>query len=280
MSVLLQTTLGPLVIDLNLSSCPVFCHSFLSLCSINYYSKHLIFNVIQNRFLQTGDPTGTGTGGSSIHGLTNGKESRFLKDELTPLTPDQRTIKGLCLTTRIGNKASTQGSQFTITTASGPGMSVHEYSAFDEAQVFGQVVEDTSDVLRKINEIYTDKDGRPYTDVRVEWCEVIDWGGMEVIEDTIKGQLRVDRKFMDRPEEENIEIRIKAGDEIEDDVEGKGVEEVEEELRKKEAKSRAVVLEMIGDIKSADDKPPENVLFICKLNPVTEEDDLELIFSR
>ena len=55
---------------------------------------------------------------------------------------------------------------------------------------------------------------------------------------------------------------------------------MEEELRKKEAKSRAVVLEMIGDIKSADDKPPENVLFICKLNPVTEEDDLELIFSR
>lgn len=27
-------------------------------------------------------------------------------------------------------------------------------------------------------------------------------------------------------------------------------------------------------------KPPDNVLFVCKLNPVTEDKDLELIFSR
>ena len=29
-----------------------------------------------------------------------------------------------------------------------------------------------------------------------------------------------------------------------------------------------------------DAKPPENVLFVCKLNPVTDEEDLQLIFSR
>lgn len=27
-------------------------------------------------------------------------------------------------------------------------------------------------------------------------------------------------------------------------------------------------------------KPPENVLFVCKLNPITTEEDLEIIFSR
>ena len=37
---------------------------------------------------------------------------------------------------------------------------------------------------------------------------------------------------------------------------------------------------MLGDLPDADVKPPENVLFVCKLNPVTEDDDLELIFSR
>ena len=37
---------------------------------------------------------------------------------------------------------------------------------------------------------------------------------------------------------------------------------------------------MIGDIPDADVRPPENVLFVCKLNPVTKEDDLEVIFSR
>lgn len=37
---------------------------------------------------------------------------------------------------------------------------------------------------------------------------------------------------------------------------------------------------MVGDIPDAEMKPPENVLFICKLNPITEDKDLELIFSR
>jgi peptidyl-prolyl cis-trans isomerase-like 4 len=48
----------------------------------------------------------------------------------------------------------------------------------------------------------------------------------------------------------------------------------------KEAHNRAVVLEMIGDLPEADAKPPPNMLFICKLNPVTTEEDLEIIFSR
>lgn len=37
---------------------------------------------------------------------------------------------------------------------------------------------------------------------------------------------------------------------------------------------------MVGDLPDADIKPPENVLFVCKLNPVTTDEDLEIIFSR
>jgi peptidyl-prolyl cis-trans isomerase-like 4 len=37
---------------------------------------------------------------------------------------------------------------------------------------------------------------------------------------------------------------------------------------------------MIGDIPFAAVRPPENILFVCKLNPVTADEDLELIFSR
>lgn len=37
---------------------------------------------------------------------------------------------------------------------------------------------------------------------------------------------------------------------------------------------------MVGDLPDADVKPPENVLFVCKLNPVTTDADLRLIFSR
>ena len=37
---------------------------------------------------------------------------------------------------------------------------------------------------------------------------------------------------------------------------------------------------MLGDLPDADIKPPDNVIFVCKLNPVTRDEDLQLIFSR
>ncbi len=37
---------------------------------------------------------------------------------------------------------------------------------------------------------------------------------------------------------------------------------------------------MVGDLPFAEIKPPENVLFVCKLNPITRDSDLETIFRR
>ena len=51
-------------------------------------------------------------------------------------------------------------------------------------------------------------------------------------------------------------------------------------MGRKEAQANAQILEMVGDIPDADAKPPENVLFVCKLNPATTAEDLEVIFSR
>ncbi|ONK66492.1 uncharacterized protein A4U43_C06F8760 [Asparagus officinalis] len=51
-------------------------------------------------------------------------------------------------------------------------------------------------------------------------------------------------------------------------------EELEELIRAKDAHTN------IGDIPDAEIKPPENVLFVCKLNPVTQDEDLFTIFSR
>lgn len=58
------------------------------------------------------------------------------------------------------------------------------------------------------------------------------------------------------------------------------MEEIIEMRKEKEAKAAATILEIVGDIPDADIAPPENVLFVCKLNPVTNDDDLEIIFSR
>ncbi|KAL8761771.1 MAG: hypothetical protein Q9184_002132 [Pyrenodesmia sp. 2 TL-2023] len=58
-------------------------------------------------------------------------------------------------------------------------------------------------------------------------------------------------------------------------------EELAEKLRReREARAQALTLEIVGDLPFAEVKPPENVLFVCKLNPVTEDEDLNLIFSR
>ena len=40
------------------------------------------------------------------------------------------------------------------------------------------------------------------------------------------------------------------------------------------------VLEILGDMPSGKSSPPENFLFICKLNKLTQEKDLSLIFSQ
>merc|ERR1712232_1544752 len=81
----------------------------------------------------------------------------------------------------------------------------------------------------------------------------------------------------DRPPSETVEIRISAAEENFDEEEDKKRQEA---LLEKEDKSREVLLEMLGDLPSADLKPPENVLFVCKLNSVTDDEDLQLTFSR
>lgn len=68
--------------------------------------------------------------------------------------------------------------------------------------------------------------------------------------------------------------------EDEDPLETMPEEEAEEIRRKKAAQASALTLEMVGDLPFANVRPPENVLFVCKLNPVTRDEDLELIFSR
>lgn len=55
------------------------------------------------------------------------------------------------------------------------------------------------------------------------------------------------------------------------DMDDASREEQHEKLRReREARAHALTLEIVGDLPYAEVKPPENVLFVCKLNPVTE----------
>lgn len=73
--------------------------------------------------------------------------------------------------------------------------------------------------------------------------------------------------------------RIAADEEIEDESKFSATQ-LQEMKAEQEAKAQATILEIVGDIPDADIAPPENVLFVCKLNPVTTDEDLEIIFGR
>lgn len=92
-----------------------------------------------------------------------------------------------------------------------------------------------------------------------------------------------------RPPAETAEVRVPVQeldlDDDDDDPEGSGkdpaaLRQRAEEAARREDHGRAVVLELLGDLPDADLKAPEHVLFVCKLNPITQDEDLELIFSR
>ena len=73
------------------------------------------------------------------------------------------------------------------------------------------------------------------------------------------------------PDPESEPTKLTSGDKevIGNDEEA---EEAERERlrREREARAQALTLEIVGDLPYAEVKPPENVLFVCKLNPVTE----------
>ncbi|GCB68715.1 peptidyl-prolyl cis-trans isomerase-like 4 isoform X1 [Scyliorhinus torazame] len=262
MAVLLETTLGDLVIDLYTEERPRACLNFLKLCKIKYYNYCLIHNVQRDFVIQTGDPTGSGRGGESIFCKLYGDQARFFEAEKVPRIKHKK--KGTV--SMVNNGSDQHASQFLITA----GENVDYLDGVHT--VFGEVTEGM-DILMKINETFVDKDFCPYQDIRITHTVIL-----EDPFDDPQG-LQIPDSSPEPTKEQLDSGRIGADEEI-DDTKGKTVEEIEEVLAEKEAKTRAILLEMVGDLPDAEIKPPENVLFVCKLNPVTTDEDLEIIFSR
>ncbi|XP_043924961.1 peptidyl-prolyl cis-trans isomerase-like 4 [Protopterus annectens] len=262
MAVLLETTLGDIVVDLYTEERPRACLNFLKLCKIKYYNYSLIHNVQRDFIIQTGDPTGTGRGGESVFCKLYGDQASFFEAEKVPRIKHKK--KGTV--SMVNNGSGLHGSQFLITTG-------ENMDYLDNLHtVFGEVTEGM-DVLMKINETFVDREFVPFQDIRINHTVILD----DPYDDPA-GLPIPDRS--PEPSKEQLDSgRIGADEDIED-YKGMSVEEVEEMLAEKESKTKAILLEMVGDLPDAEIKPPENVLFVCKLNPVTTDEDLEIIFSR
>lgn len=140
-----------------------------------------------------------------------------------------------------------------------------------KAAIFGKVVEGF-DALDKINRAFIDSTGRPLQDVRIRHTHILDEADIP------------DPPNLSVPPDSPVPtpaqlatVRIADDEVLSDNTDQAAMEKLR---REREARAQALTLEMIGDLPSAEVAPPENVLFVCKLNPVTGDEDLELIFSR
>ncbi|KAG9466233.1 hypothetical protein GDO78_016981 [Eleutherodactylus coqui] len=226
MAVLLETTLGDVVIDLYTEERPRACLNFLKLCKIKYYNYCLIHNVQRDFIIQTGDPSGSGRGGESIFSKLYGDQARYFEPEKVPRIKHKK----LGTVSLVNNGSDQHGSQFLITT----GVDLDYLDGVHT--VFGEVTEGM-EVLKKINETFVDKDFVPFQDIRINHTVIL----ADPFDDP--PELPIPDRSPEPTKEQLDSGRIGADEEI-DDNKGKSNEEIEEQLAEKEAKTRAVLLEM------------------------------------
>ncbi|KAF7713865.1 Cyclophilin-type peptidylprolyl cis-trans isomerase [Penicillium ucsense] len=270
MSALLETSLGDIVIDLLVDESPKACENFLKLCKIKYYNFAPIHSVQKDFSFQTGDPLGPDApgsdGGSSIWGVLDGPAKRTFPIEIPPKMKhtERGTVSMATVPSPNDPDQRVAGSQFLITLG-------ENLDYLDgKAAIFGKVVEGF-DVLEKINGAFVDDRGRPLKDIRIRHTVVLDdpfddpTGFVEPPESPLPTKAQLDT------------VRIADDEDLDEEMDEEAMEKLR---REREARAQALTLEMVGDLPFADVKPPENVLFVCKLNPVTQDEDLQLIFSR
>ncbi|KAJ0969481.1 hypothetical protein J5N97_022358 [Dioscorea zingiberensis] len=66
--VILETTMGPIDIELWPKEAPKAIRNFVQLCLKGYYDRTIFHRVIKSFLVQGGDPTDSGTGGESTYG--------------------------------------------------------------------------------------------------------------------------------------------------------------------------------------------------------------------
>ena len=277
-AVLIETLLGDLVIDVVDNALG---KNFVKLVKARYFTRSLVF-AIDHHAAHLGDPTGTGEGGGSIFALLDTKnsgshsieksEKRFLRSSVESSSTEIK--RGQVVASLIRNLPDTVGSQFSI--------ALRDYVSGVPVPIIGEIAEDDGGVLDQFLSMPCDKDGRPLADIRITRALVVydpfsdPKGYTDLLMErnvVLENGRAVSSPSPERPPEESVPPRLPYNPE---DLR----EETAEEVTRIEDRERAVVLELLGDLPDADIEAPKEVLFVCKLNPVTTDEDLELIFSR
>ena len=266
MSVVLVTSLGKITIELFYKDCPLCSKNFLKLCKIKYYNNNLFYNVQKDYIAQCGSPTHSDINNKSIYGIIN-PENNFFKDEI--FTKYKHNQKGLLCSANIGPNMNTSTFYLTLT-------SNNLISLNGKHSIFGKVT-NGFETLDKINEAYCDEENRPYKNIRILHTIILsdpfdDIEGMIIPSKSPEYK----RDFSDFQHlDDDLEIETnKFLDE--NDTE----EKIKEKLKDKESKNKTVILELLEDLPNSSSRPQKNVLFVCRLNPITVEKDLINLFEQ
>ncbi|KAI8127393.1 peptidylprolyl isomerase domain and WD repeat-containing protein 1 isoform X2 [Lucilia cuprina] len=148
-NVVLHTTMGDIHIKLFYKECPKTVENFCVHAKNGYYNNHIFHRVIKGFMIQTGDPTGTGTGGKSIWG-------HDFKDEFCSSLKHDRPY-----TVSMANAGpNTNGSQFFITVLPTPWLD-------NKHTVFGRVFKGMEVCQNICNSKTNPKTDKPYDDIKI-----------------------------------------------------------------------------------------------------------------
>ncbi|OQE22485.1 hypothetical protein PENSTE_c010G04993 [Penicillium steckii] len=175
-SVTLNTTIGPIQIALFANQAPLTSKNFLQHCKDNYYAGTIFHRVAPDFVIQGGDPTGTGSGGTSIYEYPefeydpearDPNERVVLRDELhSRLRFNRRGLVGMAK-----SEDGSYGSQFFITLAN------TEREMNGQCTLFGRLEGDSIFNVLKIAEgDRVDGTERPIYPIKVTSCEVGELG--------------------------------------------------------------------------------------------------------
>lgn len=144
-----ETSIGTFVIELYYKHCPRTSHNIAALAHAKYYDGLLVHRVARGSYIQTGDPTGTGRGGTSIYGgMMEDEISRNLK----------HTGAGVVAMANPGTKDS-NGSQFYVTLKPLPSLD-------GKHTIFGRVYSGMG-VIQRLGMVATDQEERPIEPVTI-----------------------------------------------------------------------------------------------------------------
>lgn len=156
--VILHTTMGDIKIRMN-DDMPITTGNFVKLAKEGFYDGVIFHRVIDGFMIQGGDPTGTGMGGPGYN----------IQDEFGKGHSNKRGTIAMANTGR----PNTGGSQFFINTVDNVYLDKENPTTPYAHPVFGTIVEGM-DVVDNISRVETDRNDKPYTDVRIEKAEVIE----------------------------------------------------------------------------------------------------------